>query len=190
MKNTYILLAGIALIAILIVSSKNTNSTHTMQGGMEMSGNEHMMGEMMVSTDKEFLENMIPHHEEAVMTAREVLARGKTTEVKVLAENIISSQNKEIEMMKVWYEDWYGIDYMQTVNYTPMMRELSALSGKALDKLFVEDMIMHHMGAIMMAKQLASFTQRTELLGIGKAIIETQETEVVMMKGWLETILK
>jgi uncharacterized protein (DUF305 family) len=58
--------------------------------------------------DREFIVQMIPHHEMAVMMAS-MLARGTARpEMKQLAANIIASQSKEITMMRGWLTDWRG----------------------------------------------------------------------------------
>lgn len=154
-----------------------------------------MMGEMdhgmmMVSSEKEFITEMIPHHQEAVDTARQVLARGATTpEIKILMENIITAQEKEIADMKSWYQTWYNTPYQPSGNYRPMMRDLSKLSSKELDKVFLEDMVMHHMGAIMMAHSVQSYIKHTEIQDLTNAIIETQSEEIQLMRR-LSTELK
>ncbi len=165
---------------------------HTMHDGSvmkntemgNMKGMEHM--HMMVTSERMFLEHMIPHHEEAVTTAKEVLERGGTTaEIKTLAQNIITAQEKEIANMKAWYQSWYGEAYTDKNVYTPMMRDLKSLSGKDLDKVFLEDMIMHHMGAIMMAESVASYISHTEMTDLTKAIITSQTAEIGQMKTML-----
>jgi len=156
------------------------------QVGM-MDHSMHM--DMMVTNERDFLSGMIPHHEEAVTTAKEVLARGATTpEIKTLAEGIIVAQEKEIAEMKAWYKAWYGTDYVATNDYKPMMRDLSKLSGQALDQVFLEDMIMHHMGAIMMARSVAPYTEHEEMKNLTKAIVDTQSTEIETMRTILKTL--
>jgi uncharacterized protein (DUF305 family) len=147
-----------------------------------MGGMDHSM--MMVKSEREFLEGMIPHHQEAVDTAKEVLARGGSTpEIKKLAEDIIVAQEKEIVMMKDWYQAWYGETYVaDPADYIPMMRDLSILSGAALDKVFLEDMVMHHMGAIMMAQSVQPYIENKEITDLTKAIMETQTAEIELMK--------
>ena len=141
----------------------------------------HMMP-MMVSSEREFIEMMIPHHEEAVATAKEVLARGATTpEMQGLASGIITAQEKEIADMKGWYEEWYGVSYSDNGTYEPMMRELANLSAAELDKAFLEDMIMHHMGAIMMARSVEKYINHDELRELTASIIETQTEEIEYM---------
>jgi uncharacterized protein (DUF305 family) len=57
--------------------------------------------------DRAFIDAMIPHHQSAIEMA--VVAHEKSTipEIKELAENIVSAQQKEIEQMEQWREDWY-----------------------------------------------------------------------------------
>lgn len=56
--------------------------------------------------DKAFIEEMIPHHQMAVMMAN-MLAQGtKREEMKTLAQNIIEAQTREINDMRRWYKAW------------------------------------------------------------------------------------
>ncbi|OGK33161.1 hypothetical protein A3E10_01140 [Candidatus Roizmanbacteria bacterium RIFCSPHIGHO2_12_FULL_37_23] len=56
--------------------------------------------------DKAFIEEMIPHHQMAVMMSN-MLAKGtRREEMKKLAQNIIDAQTKEINDMRTWYEVW------------------------------------------------------------------------------------
>ena len=161
----------------------NTTANNTNTAGMGMMGGGMGHGMMMVATEKEFLTEMIPHHEEAVTTAKEVLARGATTpEIKTLVEGIITAQEKEIADMKSWYQAWYGTPYTPSGKYEPMMRDLTKLSGVELDKVFLEDMIMHHMGAIMMAHSVQGVTEHKEVETLSKAIIESQSKEIQQMR--------
>jgi len=50
--------------------------------------------------DKEYLNEMIEHHSMAILTSEEILQKQPEQRVKRLAENIISTQEKEIEYMK------------------------------------------------------------------------------------------
>ena len=56
--------------------------------------------------DKDYLNEMIEHHSMALLTSEEILQHTKSERVKKLAENIISTQEKEIDYMKqlVQYE--------------------------------------------------------------------------------------
>lgn len=152
---------------------------------MQMGAMDHSM--MMVKSEREFLEGMIPHHQEAVDTAKEVVARGgSTAEIKKLAEDIIVAQEAEIASMKGWYEVWYGIPYTANNFYKPMMRDLSGLEGAALDRAFLEDMVMHHMGAIMMAQSVGAHIEHSEIQTLAETIVRTQSNEITYMRQLLE----
>ncbi len=184
-----IILLGLALFFILKSTSHPAmmeNGMHVMSDGTIMNSSGH--SSMKVENDQEFIQGMIPHHQEAVDTAQEVLARGGSfPEIKTLAENIVSSQTTEIQEMKRWHEIWFDAPYVADTSYVPMMRDVTKLSGKELDKVFLEDMIVHHMGAIMMAGQALGFSKREEIITISNAILEAQDKEVKQMKGWLTT---
>lgn len=57
--------------------------------------------------DREFIEQMIPHHQMAVHMAYMVLNSSQHSEIRTLAESIIKSQSTEIEQMQKWYQNWY-----------------------------------------------------------------------------------
>lgn len=197
---TMILIGGI--VGYVIASSNLWHEHHDFEDmPMGMYGTEeqwksddtndhmgHMMG-MMVTSEKDFLEGMIPHHQEAVDTAKEVIARGGSTpEIKALVEHIVVAQEKEIADMKSWYETWYGVPYADNGKYEPMMRELENLSGAALDKAFLADMIMHHMGAIMMARSVAPYVEHEEIKNLTAAIVATQSEEIIEMRKMLSQL--
>ena len=80
-------------------------------GGMmhmdSMTGDMAELSAMTTSEfDREFLEQMIPHHEMAIMMAQMLAAATERTEMKQLADAIITSQSREIEMMRSWLVAW------------------------------------------------------------------------------------
>ncbi|HYF10147.1 MAG TPA: DUF305 domain-containing protein [Candidatus Paceibacterota bacterium] len=77
--------------------------------GMHMDG---MAGDLEAlrsasNFDREFIEQMIPHHEMAITMARMLQASTERTEMQELADQIITSQTREIEMMRSWLSSWY-----------------------------------------------------------------------------------
>lgn len=56
--------------------------------------------------DREFIRQMVPHHQMAVMMASMVLGSDRP-EISNLAESIIKSQTAEIAQMRQWYQSWY-----------------------------------------------------------------------------------
>lgn len=85
-----------------------------MRGEGEMDMNSMMVGMMAKldgktggEFDKTFLEEMIVHHQGAVVMAEAVLKNSKRPELIKLANDIISAQTKEIETMKDWQKSWF-----------------------------------------------------------------------------------
>jgi uncharacterized protein (DUF305 family) len=176
-------------------SDAKKSGAHMMPDGTMMGGDMGMAGMemdgmgMTVSSEREFIDGMIPHHQEAIDTAKEVLARGGSTpDIKTLAQNIISAQAQEITDMKTWYKNWYGVDYVDNGMYQPMMRPLANLSGAELDKVFLTDMVKHHMMAIMMAKSVDSHVEHNEIKTLSAAIQTSQSAEITDMQNLLKTL--
>ena len=57
--------------------------------------------------DLRFLKAMVPHHEAAVVKAKDLAQKTKRPELQKLAKDVISSQQMEIDQMKKWQKDWY-----------------------------------------------------------------------------------
>ena len=91
-----------------------------MTGGMNLrrNGNGMMrggMGERMTDLgllrnatpfDKEFIEQMVPHHQMAIMMAQMTLNSDRK-EMRDLGRSIIESQSSEVARMREWYYTWY-----------------------------------------------------------------------------------
>ena len=78
------------------------------QSGMHMGGQEDMTAlENAADFDKAFIEEMIPHHQLAIMMANMLQSGTNRPEMQQLANNIIESQSKEIQQMQTWYTQWY-----------------------------------------------------------------------------------
>jgi len=140
-----------------------------------------------MNSEYEFLLEMIPHHQEAVDTAGEVAQRSERPELRAFTSEMARVQSDEIEMMQSWLQEWYP-QSDATASYRPMMRPTTGLSSDRADRVFLEDMIMHHRMAIMMAFQLlrGDYTDRPEVERFAEGIIETQNREIEQMEIWLE----
>ena len=57
--------------------------------------------------DREFLRQMIAHHQSASQMSQMVLRTTKSPEIRTLAESIIKAQTAEIGQMRKWYQTWY-----------------------------------------------------------------------------------
>lgn len=56
--------------------------------------------------DRLFLDHMIMHHKDAVEISQLAEKQAGHDEIKTMAKNIIETQQKEIEQMKVWQAEW------------------------------------------------------------------------------------
>ena len=162
------------------------NGTDGMTGGMSSTGGMSGMSDMKVTDEFSYLTMMIPHHEEAIKASEVLKAGTDRPEMREFAQKIIDTQTREVNQMRSWLTAWYpGRD--TTVDYTPMMRDLTGLRGDALDRAFLEDMIPHHMAAVMMSQQLlsAGLADHAEVVPFAQTIRDSQRTEIMTMRGWL-----
>lgn len=153
--------------------------------------------------DTHFIEQMIPHHEDAITMAKIAKERAQKPEIKQLADAIITSQGQEIDQMKAWYQDWYGKEvpsgrdvmgehgmmqggtmHMGMMGNETDMTRLETASD--FDKAFIEEMIPHHQMAVMMANMLKSQTQRPEMKKLADDIINAQTKEIEEMRQWYQ----
>jgi uncharacterized protein (DUF305 family) len=89
--------------------------TGGMSGMGDMEGMDHGSGGMASGmlmengkySDRRFIDAMIPHHQSAIEMAQVALEESDNSEIRELAENIISAQQEEIEQMSQWREEWY-----------------------------------------------------------------------------------
>jgi len=152
--------------------------------------------------DSHFIEQMIPHHQDAISMAKVAQAKAQHSEIKQLANNIIDSQSKEINQMQDWYKKWFGKDLpsgSQVMNQHGMMEtnsqthmsmmgddtDLKTLDNSSqFDKAFIEQMIPHHQMAVMMANMLLDGSDRPEMKELANNIVSAQTKEINEMRQW------
>lgn len=88
-------------------TSLNMGMDHSMSGSMSNMSNG-LKGKTGTEFDKEFISEMIVHHQGAIDMANLALNNAERQEIKDLAKNIISAQNLEIDQMKQWQKNWYN----------------------------------------------------------------------------------
>jgi uncharacterized protein (DUF305 family) len=64
------------------------------------------LGAADANFDKRFIDAMIPHHEAALVMAKDLQGKTQRPELKKLAQDILSSQQAEINQMKQWRTSW------------------------------------------------------------------------------------
>jgi uncharacterized protein (DUF305 family) len=97
------------------------DTTSGMMSGMHNSNDIDSLREA-VDFDKAFLEEMIPHHQMAVMMANMLENTTSRQEMKNLARDIIAAQTKEIDAMQNWQAQWGYIASRQSSNGRMDMR--------------------------------------------------------------------
>lgn len=65
-----------------------------------------------------------------------------------------------------------------------MMAELEGKTGDAFDTAFLAGMIVHHEGAVDMAKAALVSANHAELKDMARAIISAQTAEITQMQDW------
>ena len=147
----------------------------------------HENGKMhKVESEFDFLVEMIPHHQEAVDSSREIKAITERSELQEFAEEVITLQKREIEELQKWIDLWYP-DKSPDARYQPMMRDIEGLSVEEAEKAFLEDMVVHHEMAVMKSRQLLEkdLAEHSEVEDMARSIIEQQDQEIELMQKWL-----
>jgi uncharacterized protein (DUF305 family) len=140
-----------------------------------------------------FAQMMIPHHEQAIVMSDLALANNAGPEVSALAIAIQSAQAPEIEQMRGILAR-YGIEEihdhgdhdMPGMMTTEEMDQLGRATGPQFDVLFLESMVAHHKGAIVMAEDVLGASDDPEVRSLAEQIIKEQEREIAEMESLLE----
>jgi len=174
------------------------------------SGMDHSMsmdlGPADADYDLRFVDAMIPHHQGAVEMAREVLSKSQRPEMKKLAEDIIAAQNREIKQMKQWRKAWYPKADSKPMAWHTQMGHMMAMSPEQMqammmkgnlgaadaefDLRFLNAMIPHHQGALVMAKDVLNKSKRPEMKQLAQEILTSQQKEIDQMKQWRQAWYK
>lgn len=136
-----------------------------------------------VDADVKFMQGMIHHHAQAILISKWAPGHGASESVRKLCERIVVAQRDEIMMMTNWLKerkldapvaDTLGAAHGEHAGHnmpgmamagavmmpgmlTPtQVAQLDSARGRDFDRLFLQYMIQHHLGAITMVKQLFS----------------------------------
>ena len=150
------------------------------------------------TVEKAFLTGMTHHHETAIEMAEIAKERGQSPFVKGLAEDIISSQERELGEMKEIHErllggalepdpgahDGLGLSAEEAgMTHTPETSEMLR-TANPFDRAFVDEMEPHHAGAVKMAEVVLESTEDADLRKLAAGIISTQEREIQEMNAF------
>jgi len=199
---------GSSSAAATTTTSAATGSTTSTPGAM-MSGSGSAMMSAAPSTadgqhnaaDVAFAQQMIVHHQGAIEMADLAPSRAASQQVKDLAGRIKAAQGPEIQQM----QGWLGMGGMgsqgqmtsggvtTTMSMPGMMsdadmQQLTAASGTDFDRLFLQQMIVHHQGALEMADTELAQGSNTAALALARSIKTSQTAEITEMQQMLQTL--
>ena len=117
--------------------------------------------------DVRFMQDMIPHHQQAVVMSELVDTRTNRPELADVAGRIKLSQQDEIDFMQNWlaergesvpdpsdHASMHMDHRMAGMATKAQMDDLAASEGTDFDRLFLQLMITHHEGAVTMVEDL------------------------------------
>jgi uncharacterized protein (DUF305 family) len=150
--------------------------------------------------DVRFMQGMIAHHAQALEMCALLTSRTGREDMRLLAKRIELSQADEIAMMRSWLEaraeevpdphahHAHGATLMPGMLTSEEMARLSEAQGEEFDRLFLEFMIKHHDGALIMVEQLFSTPgagQDSEIFTFASDVVADQQMEIDRMRGML-----
>jgi uncharacterized protein (DUF305 family) len=167
------------------------------------------------AADVTFTQQMLVHHQGAVAMADLAPTRASSAKVKALAAKIKAEQTPEIQEMTGWLAVWTPHPAMTGMSSSsaamggmagmgsdtgsasaPMpgmmtdaqMGQLTAATGAQFDKLFLQLMIVHHQGALTMAKTEKADGGNTAALDLADSIMSSQSAEITTMQDLLKAL--
>ena len=187
---------GLAALSLLFLLGA-CGSSDTNEDGSTAAGSG---AESYNEADVEFLQGMVPHHEEAIAMAEMVEGQTDRPELNELADNIIDSQSKEIEELNSMLEEagedsgdgGHDMDDMGDMGSMDMgmseqeMNELMSAEGAEFDKVFSEMMIGHHEEAISMSEEVLDAGESADVATMAQGIIDEQQSEIDQLNSWLK----
>lgn len=163
--------------------------------------------------DVAFMTGMIAHHAQAIQIAGWAKDHGANPTIQRLAARIINAQQDEIVTMQSWLAsrgrpvpDPKSVGMMQHDGHEMKMpgmqmpgmlsmeqlMALDAARGEEFDKLFLQDMIQHHTGAVAMVEKLFATDgagQDEVTFKFANDVQVDQRTEIARMQQMLAPIL-
>ena len=138
---------------------------------------------------------MIPHHEQAVEMSDTLLAKGGIDEqVRELATQIKDAQQPEIDRLRERLSEWGEEEAdMGGMNHGGMMTDedmadLESATGVEAARLFLEQMTVHHEGAIAMAEAEVDDGENADAQAMAATIVSTQTEEITLMQELLASL--
>ena len=157
---------------------------------------EMMVGMAYNDPDTAFAKSMLGHHRGAVDMAKIELKYGTDETMRTLAQDIIDSQQLEIDIMNKWLashpdapEPKPNTQAMQQA-YAAGMQDMhdammTAIANPVPDMAFARSMLPHHRGAVDMAMLQLQYGTDKEMRKLAQDIIDAQQPEIVLIQEWI-----
>ncbi len=172
---------------------------------MDHSGHSHAVGAAGSTYDLRWIDAMVQHHSGALRMSEFVFDIG-VPGVGSLAKEIWSDQAQEIKAMGLWRKAWYpdapvypvalkaGGDPNAMVDLTRMssaqiqaMQMMGAAPTRANRVIwFLEGMLQHHGGALIMAHDALQKSHNPTIVRLARNIILTQRREIIQIRKMLQ----
>ena len=151
--------------------------------------------------DVQFMQAMINHHAQALDMTALLPSRTTREDMKLLGRRIELSQADEIKMMQRWLDvrgrdvtsehahHMPGAKLMPGMLTPEEMDRLAAATGPEFDRLFLEGMMKHHGGALIMVDELfstAAAAQESEIFAFASDVVSDQKMEIDRMGAMLK----
>ncbi|WP_433532965.1 DUF305 domain-containing protein [Micromonospora sp. CA-263727] len=145
------------------------------------------------NADIRFVTMMIPHHEQALVMAELVAERGKSPQLKLIADRILAAQEPEIKVLDAWLTE-RGLNRNSGGNHEHTMggmqsaealNRLTDARGAEFDRMFVKMMTEHHQGAIDMAGEAQALGVDPIINEFSSSVIVEQNVEINRMRDVL-----
>ena len=153
--------------------------------------------------DVKFMQGMIGHHAQALEMTALLATRTNSEDMRKLASRIEISQADEIGMMKRWLQTRgqevpsehahhiNGATLMPGMLTPDEMSRLAAAKSREFDRLFLEYMIKHHAGALIMVRDLFATpgaAQESEIFSFASDVDADQRMEIERMSNMLKEL--
>ena len=153
--------------------------------------------------DVRFMQGMIGHHAQAVEMVELLKTRTASDDMRKLALRIEVSQADEIKMMQDWLlargeplpdphaHHAHGATLMPGMLTAEEMKRLADAKGREFDRLFLQYMIKHHDGALLMVQELFSQPgagQEADIFAFASDVDADQRMEIDRMGAMLREL--
>ncbi|SDZ39679.1 DUF305 domain-containing protein [Herbiconiux ginsengi] len=195
MKIRTIMLASGAAVAVAMLAGCTTTTTMPGMGHEATPAPTRTISTTDATynmADVMFVEMMIPHHEQAIEMSDLVLGKnGVDPAITALAQKIKDAQQPEINEMRGWLDAWGvgdqngmtdGMGHGSGMMSDDDMTALDSADDADAGRIFLDQMIQHHEGAIDMAQSEVADGQDPDVLKLAQNIIASQTAEIEAMK--------